>query len=152
MFKMFQYFESPSYVILLNSFYYSIFAFIEMLFCLICTRVCRKMCRIENITNFHVSLTFGMVKMFQHFESRSYAILLNSFYFSMFPFIEMLFCLICTWVCRKMCRIENITNFHGSLTFGLVKMFQYFESPESPIYAILLNSFNFSIFAFMEML
>ena len=41
------------------------------------------------------------------------------------------------------CRIENITNFHGSLTFDMVKMFQYFESPN---YVILLNSFYFSIF------
>ena len=47
-----------------------------------------------------------------------------------------------------MCRIEDITNFHGSLTFEMVKMFQYFESP---FFAILLNSFYFSIFAFMEM-
>ena len=90
-----------------------------------------------------------MFKMFQHFESRTYVILLNSFYFSMFPFIEMLFCLICTWVCRKMCRIENITNFHVSLTFGMVKMFQYLECPS---YAILLNRFYFFIFAFIEML
>ena len=51
-----------------------------------------------------------------------------------------------------MWRIEDITNFRGLLTFDMVKMFQYFESPESPIYAILLNSFYFSIFAFMEML
>ena len=28
-----------------------------------------------------------------------------------------------------MCRIEDITNFHGSLTFDMFKMFQYFESP-----------------------
>ena len=48
-----------------------------------------------------------------------------------------------------MWRIENITNFHGSLTFDMFKMFQYFESPS---YVILLNSFYFSIFAFMEML
>ena len=107
------------------------------------------MFRSEDITNFHGSLTFGMLKMFQHSESRSYAILLNSFYFPIFAFIEMLFCLICTWVCRKMCRIEDITNFHGSLTFDMFKMFQYFESPS---HAILLNSFHFSIFAFMEML
>ena len=48
-----------------------------------------------------------------------------------------------------MCRIEDITSFHGSLIFDMVKMFQYLESPS---YAILLNSFYFSIFAFMEML
>ena len=48
-----------------------------------------------------------------------------------------------------MCRIENITNFHGSLTFDMVKMFQYLECPS---YAILLNSFYFLIFAFIEML
>ena len=48
-----------------------------------------------------------------------------------------------------MCRIENITNFHGWLIFHMVKMFEYFESPS---FAILLNSFYFSIFGFMEML
>ena len=32
------------------------------------------MCRIEDIKKFHGSLTFGMVKMFQNFESRSYGI------------------------------------------------------------------------------
>ena len=42
-----------------------------------------------------------------------------------------------------MYRIEDITSFYGSLTFDMVKMFKYFESPS---YVILLNSFYFSIF------
>ena len=63
--------------------------------------------------------------------------------------MEMLQGLIFTWVFPKMCRIEDITNFHGSLTFEMAKIFQYFESPS---YAILFNIFYFSIFAFMEML
>ena len=88
-----------------------------------------------------------MVKMFQYFESLSYAILLNSFYFSIFVFIEMLFCLICTWVCRKMCRIEDITNFHGSLALSSKEKARYFKSP---YYPILLNSFYLSIFAFIN--
>ena len=90
-----------------------------------------------------------MFKMFQYFESPFFAILLNSFYFSIFAFMEMLYGLICTWLYCKMCKIEDITDFHGSLSFDMFKMFQYFESPS---YAILLNSFYFSIFAFMEML
>ena len=100
-------------------------------------------CRIEDITNFHGSLTFGMVKVFQYLESRTFVILLNRFYFSIFAFMEMLWGLICTWVCHKMCRIQDITNFHGSLTFDMVKMFQYFESPS---HVILSNTFYFSIF------
>ena len=59
--------------------------------------------------------------------------------------MKMLQGLICTWVCHKMCRIEDITNFHSSLTFDMVKMFLYFESPS---YVILLNSFYFSIFLY----
>ena len=94
--------------------------------------------RIEDITNFHGSLTFDMVKMFQFFESPSYATLLNGFYFSIFAFMEMLKGLGCSWVCCKMCRIEDITNFHGSLALSSGKIARYFESP---YYPILLNSF-----------
>ena len=84
------------------------------------------MCRIEDITNFHGSLTFDMFKMFQFFESLSYVSLSNGFYFSIFAFMEMLYRLVCSWVCCKMCRIEDVMNFHGSQTFGNVKMFQHF--------------------------
>ena len=101
------------------------------------------MFRIEDITNFQDSLAFEIVKMFQYLESSSYAILLNSFYFSIFAFMEMLWGLICTWVCHKMCRIQDITNFHSKLTFGMVKMFQYFESPS---HVILSDTCYFSIF------
>ena len=87
--------------------------------------------------NFHFSLNFDMFKMFQSFESPSCVTLLNSFHFSIFAFMERLQGLICNWLCHKMWRIEDITNFHGSLTFDMVKMLQYFESHG---YAILLNS------------
>ena len=115
---MFQCFESSTFAILLNSFYFSIFVFMEMLLGLICTCVCHKICTIEDITNFHGSLTFRMVKMFQYFKTPIYAILLNHFYFSIFAFMEMLWGLICTWVYHKMCRIEDITNFHCSLVLS----------------------------------
>ena len=82
---------------------------------------------------------FDMFKVFQYFESPSYAILLNSFYFSIFAFIQMLFCLICTWVCHKMFRIEDNMNFHGSLSLSSRKIARYFKSP---YFLILLNSFS----------
>ena len=138
MVKMFQYFESPTYVILFNSFYFSMFAFMEMLYRHICIWACRKMCRIEDIMNFHGSLTFDMFKMFQYFESPSYVIFQNGFYFSIFAFMEMLLCLVGTCVCHKMCRIEGITNFHGSLALSSRKTARYFKSP---YYPILLNRF-----------
>ena len=89
-----------------------------MLWGCICSCISPVICRIEDITNFHGSLTFDMVKMFQYHESTRYAIFLNSFYFSIFAVMEMISVLICTWVCHKMYRIEDIMNFHGSLAFS----------------------------------
>ena len=86
------------------------------------------MCRIEDITNFHGSLTFDMVKMFQYLESPSYVILSSCFYFSIFAFMEMLKGLICTWLCCKMCKIEDIRNFHTSLTFDMFKCFKILKA------------------------
>ena len=74
--------------------------------------------------------------------------LLNSFDFSIFVFMEMLQGLIFTWVCPKMCKIEDVMNFHRSLALSSRKIGRYFKSP---YYPILLNSFDFSIFVFMEM-
>ena len=100
--------------------------------------------RIENITNFHSWLTFRMVKMFQYFESPRYVILLNAFYFSIFAYMEMLKGINCTWVCPKMCRIEDITNFHGSLALSNSKIARYFRSPYYPILliAFILHCFH----------
>ena len=105
------------------------------------------MCTIEDITNFHGSLTFDMVKMFQYFESPSHVILSNTFHFSIF-FHGNVIRRVCTWVCFKMFRSKDITNFHGSLALS-IKVAGYFKSP---YYPILLNSFQFSIFAFIKVL
>ena len=113
--KICWYCKSPYYPILLNSFYFSIFVFMEMLQGLMCTWLCPKMCRTEDITNFHGPLALSRSKIASYFKSPYYAIFLNSFYFSIFPFMETLYSLICTCVCPKMCRIEDITNFHGLL-------------------------------------
>ena len=121
----------------------------EMLQGLIFTWVCPKMCKIEDITNFHGSLALSCRKIGRYFKCPYYPILVNSFDFSIFVFMEMLQGLMCTWLCPKMYRTEDITNFHGPLALSSSKIASYFQSP---YYAIFFNSFYFSIFPFMETL
>ena len=149
MFKMFQYSESPSHAIFLNSFYFSIFAFIKMLFCLICTLLCCKMCRIEDITNFHFPPALRSRKIAGYFKSPYYPILLNSFLFSIFAFIKVLQGCICGCISPIICWIEDITNFHGRLILNNGTLVRYFEST---YHAIFLNSFYFHILSFFGML
>ena len=78
-----------------------------------------------------------MVKIFQYFESPGYAILLNSFYFSIFASFALVYV-------PKCAELPDITNFHSSLAFSSSKIARYFKSP---YYPILLNSFYFSLFA-----
>ena len=51
--KIARYFKSFYYLILLNSFYFSIFAFIKVLSDFFCSCICPMICRIENIMDFH---------------------------------------------------------------------------------------------------